>query len=86
MPGFERRGETLVCDGVSLQDAAAGHGTPLYVYSRAAVEEAYAAYDRAFAAVLPASYFAELAQRDLASFGETRFAEADPDGVPPVTW
>src|SRR6185369_10128311 len=42
---------TLVCDGVSLEDAAGRHGTPLYVYSRAAVEEAYAAYDRAFAAV-----------------------------------
>jgi diaminopimelate decarboxylase len=51
MPGFERRGPALVCDGVSLEDAAARHGTPLYVYSRAAVEEAYAAYDRAFAAV-----------------------------------
>src|SRR5688572_25623406 len=50
MPGFERRGETLACDGVSLEDAAARHGTPLYVYSRAAVEDAYAAYDRAFAA------------------------------------
>jgi diaminopimelate decarboxylase len=51
MPGFERRGETLVCDGVSLEEAAGRHGTPLYLYSRAAVEEAYAAYDRAFAAV-----------------------------------
>jgi diaminopimelate decarboxylase len=51
MPGFERRGETLVCDGVPLEDTAARHGTPLYVYSRATVEEAYAAYDRAFAAV-----------------------------------
>jgi diaminopimelate decarboxylase len=51
MPGFERRGEALVCDGVSLEEAAARHGTPLYVYSRAAVEEAYAAYDRAFGAV-----------------------------------
>ena len=51
MPGFERRGDALVCDGVSLEQAAAEHGTPLYVYSRAAVEEAYAAYDRAFASV-----------------------------------
>jgi diaminopimelate decarboxylase len=51
MPGFERRGDRLVCDGVSLERAAADHGTPLYVYSRAAVEEAYAAYDRAFAPV-----------------------------------
>jgi diaminopimelate decarboxylase len=51
MPGFERQGGALVCDGVSLEDAAAAHGTPLYLYSRAAVEAAYHAYDRAFAAV-----------------------------------
>ena len=51
MSGFQRSGESLACDGVSLEEAAARHGTPLYVYSRAAVEEAYAAYDRAFAAV-----------------------------------
>jgi diaminopimelate decarboxylase len=51
MPGFERRSDALVCDGVSLEEAAGRHGTPLYVYSRAAVEEAYAAYDRAFASV-----------------------------------
>ena len=38
----------LSCDGVSLEAAALEHGTPLFVYSRAAVEEAYRAYDRAF--------------------------------------
>jgi diaminopimelate decarboxylase len=48
---FARRDGVLACDGVSLEDAARAHGTPLYVYSRAAVETAYAAYDRAFAAV-----------------------------------
>jgi hypothetical protein len=42
--------------------------------------------DRAFAAVLPASFIAELAGRDLAAFGQTRYTGADPDGVPPVTW
>jgi diaminopimelate decarboxylase len=51
MAGFERRGDALVCDGVSLEEAAGRHGTPLYLYSRAVIEEAYAAYDRAFAAV-----------------------------------
>jgi diaminopimelate decarboxylase len=51
MPGFERKGDALLCDGVSLEGAAARHGTPLYVYSRAAIEEAFAAYDRAFAPV-----------------------------------
>jgi diaminopimelate decarboxylase len=51
MTGFARAGSELVCDGVSLEAAAAEHGTPLYVYSRAAIEAAYAAYARAFAAV-----------------------------------
>ncbi len=49
--GYAREGDALVCDGVSLEDAAREHGTPLYVYSRAAIEAAYAAYARAFAAV-----------------------------------
>ncbi len=51
MTGFARADGVLLCDGVSLADAAARFGTPLYVYSAAAVEAAYAAYDRAFAAV-----------------------------------
>ena len=45
---FEREGGVLACDGVSLDEAARAHGTPLFVYSRAAVEDAYRAYDRAF--------------------------------------
>ena len=51
MTGFAREGETLACDGVPLEAIAAEHGTPLYVYSRASIEAAYAAYARAFAAV-----------------------------------
>ena len=51
MTGFERRQGVLLCDGVSLEEAASRFGTPLYVYSAAAVEEAYTAYDRAFALV-----------------------------------
>jgi diaminopimelate decarboxylase len=49
--GFVRDGRELVCDGVSLSELAGRHGTPLYVYSRAAIEAAFAAYERAFAAV-----------------------------------
>jgi diaminopimelate decarboxylase len=49
--GFARQDGELVCDGVSLEVAAAQHGTPLYLYSRAAIEAAYAAYTRAFAPV-----------------------------------
>jgi diaminopimelate decarboxylase len=36
---------------VSLEELAAEHGTPLYVYSRAAIEAAFQAYSGAFAAV-----------------------------------
>src|SRR5205814_5214863 len=50
-PGFQRQDGVLACDGVSLEAAAAQFGTPLYVYSKAALAAAYGAYDRAFAAV-----------------------------------
>ena len=51
MSGFERRDGELRCDGVSLAEAARGLGTPLFVYSRAAIEEACRAYEAAFAPV-----------------------------------
>lgn len=51
MTGFERVGGLLRCDGVSLEEAAARFGTPLYLYSAAAVRDSYQRYDRAFASV-----------------------------------
>src|SRR6185503_1397601 len=51
MTGFTRDGASLVGDGVSLEAAAAEHGTPLYVYSRDAIVEAYRSYQTAFAPV-----------------------------------
>jgi diaminopimelate decarboxylase len=48
---FERKDGVLSCDGVSLEAAALEHGTPLFVYSRAAVEAVYRSYDRAFGRV-----------------------------------
>ena len=51
MPGFERGDGALSCDGASLAEAADRFGTPLFVYSRAALVEAYRAYQRAFAPV-----------------------------------
>ena len=51
MSGFSREGSSLLCDGVSLEEAAARHGTPLYVYSRDAIVEAYRSYETAFAPV-----------------------------------
>jgi len=51
MSGFEREGSVLVCEGVSLRDAAEEHGTPLFVYSSAAIEESWEAYQKAFSSV-----------------------------------
>jgi diaminopimelate decarboxylase len=50
-PGFQRQEGVLGCDGVSLEEAAVRFGTPLYLYSKAALVAAYTAYDRAFAPV-----------------------------------
>jgi diaminopimelate decarboxylase len=48
---FVRSGGVLRAEGVSLEEAAERFGTPLYLYSRAALAEAYGAYARAFASV-----------------------------------
>jgi len=44
---FHRRGTRLHCEAVDLQDLARRFGTPLYVYSRAAVLSAFERYRRA---------------------------------------
>ena len=52
MAGFEREaGGELTCDGMSLSALVREHGTPLYVYSWAKVEENYRRFDVAFASV-----------------------------------
>jgi diaminopimelate decarboxylase len=43
--------EHVFCEGVSLEDVAAGQGTPTYVYSRAAIESAFRELDRGLKAV-----------------------------------
>jgi diaminopimelate decarboxylase len=48
LTAFNRTGGALYCDGVPLADLAARHGTPLYVYSAAAITERYHAVDSAF--------------------------------------
>ncbi len=47
-PGFSYRGPELYCEGVSVAVAAQRFGTPLYLYSRAAIEQAYRRMDAAF--------------------------------------
>jgi diaminopimelate decarboxylase len=47
--GFDFRGDQLYCERAAIADLAARFGTPLYVYSRAAITEAYQAYADALA-------------------------------------
>jgi len=50
MSGFHRAGDgRLHCEDVPLDHLAERHGTPLYVYSRAAIRERYAQFAEAFA-------------------------------------
>jgi diaminopimelate decarboxylase len=51
MAGFFRHEGELTCDGVSLSRIARQAGTPLYVYSRALIEENYRRFDKAFSPV-----------------------------------
>ena len=66
MVGFFRTGNTLVCDGVSLEDTARAHGTPLYVYSAASIRNAYRELDQAFAAHPHRIHYAMKANSSLA--------------------
>ena len=48
-PFVHRRGDALYVEDICLHDVARTHGTPLFVYSRAAMLAALAAYQRGFA-------------------------------------
>ena len=45
--GFRYRGDALYAEGVALADIAAQCGSPCYVYSRAAIEQAYTSFGQA---------------------------------------
>jgi len=49
--GFYREKEELTCDSVSLSEIAGEVGTPVYIYSRALIEENFRRFDAAFAKV-----------------------------------
>ena len=66
MAGFERKDGKLFCDGVSLEDTARKFGTPLYVYSRALIEENFRRFDAAFASVPHLVCYAAKANSNLA--------------------
>ncbi len=48
-PHIAYRGDTLFLEDVRVNDLAQAHGTPLFVYSQAAMQAALAAYQRGFA-------------------------------------
>jgi diaminopimelate decarboxylase len=48
-PHIARRGNDLTIEGVALSGLARAHGTPLFVYSKASMLAALAAYQRGFA-------------------------------------
>lgn len=48
-PHIAYQGDTLYIEGVRVDDLAQAHGTPLFVYSQAAMQDALAAYQRGFA-------------------------------------
>jgi diaminopimelate decarboxylase len=64
--GFFREKDELTCDGVRLSEIASRAGTPVYIYSAAAVEERFRAFDRAFEVVPHLVCYAAKANSNLA--------------------
>jgi diaminopimelate decarboxylase len=63
--GGAGHGEEIFCEGVSLTDAAAKFETPAYVYSRAAITDAFRELDRGLAGVPHTLCFAMKANGNL---------------------
>jgi hypothetical protein len=77
--------------GVSAEDIAAfladyRYGQNIGPYIRSAAVRRDRLDARTFAAVLPTSYIAELAGRDLSRFGRTAYPAGDPTGIPQISW
>ncbi len=66
MPPFHYHAAVMHCEDVSLADLAAEHGTPLYVYSAAALRASYRRLALAFAPLDPLICFAIKANFNLA--------------------
>ena len=65
-PHLAWRGDELWLEGVRLADLARTHGTPLFVYSKAAMLSALAAYQRGFAGRKATIHYAMKANSSLA--------------------
>jgi len=66
MDHFVYQNGELLCDGVGVSDLAREHGTPLYVYSEAAVRENFQSLRDAFAEIDPLICYALKANYSLA--------------------
>ena len=64
--GAAGRKQALFCEGVLLEEVANTKGTPAYVYSRASIEGAYRALDRAFESLPHTICYAVKANSNLA--------------------
>ena len=83
--------KALTDSGLTAEDVAAfladyRYGDNIGPYIRPAAVQRDRLQERSFAAVLPVSYIGELASADLARFGATAYDDADPEGMPVVTW
>ncbi|MDH4377364.1 MAG: diaminopimelate decarboxylase [Ramlibacter sp.] len=65
-PQLARRGSELWLEGCRLSDLAKVHGTPLFVYSKAGMRSALAAYQRGFAGRQSTIHYAMKANSSLA--------------------
>lgn len=79
MEVFQYRGGELCCEGVPLRRIAETVGTPTYVYSRTAILANFSAYDRAFASVPHAVFYAVKANGNLAVLATLAKAGAGAD-------
>jgi len=66
MEVFHYRDRQFCAEGVALSDIAARYGTPVYVYSRAAIEERWRAFDEAFSSLPHLICYAVKANANLA--------------------
>jgi hypothetical protein len=83
--------KALVDAGFTAEDVAAfladyRYGQNIGPYVRPGAVRRDRATARSFAAVLPKTFIADLAGTDLVRYGPTRFVQADPDGIPPISW
>ena len=79
MEVFQYRDRELWCEGVPLRQIAETVGTPTFVYSKGAVLANFAAYDRAFAPVPHAVFYAIKANANLALLSALARAGAGAD-------